>query len=109
MIVEQADRIDIHRMHRIREWVASRVGAKCVLITGKSSDGDGLDAVKTLLTIRGGLELSRWLVTQRGVKNVVKTEMTHEPELGWLQLGEDDKSFELVERRQRRPWISDRA
>ena len=95
VIVEQADRMNIHRMHRIREWVAGRVGAKCVLITGEIPDGDGLDAVKTMLTIRGGLELSQWLVTQRGLKTLLKTEMTHEPELGWLQLGEDSQILRI--------------
>jgi len=90
VIVEQADRMSLSRLHRVRGHVSvSRFEPACLLIAGESPDPDGLERIRRFAESDHGFQVAEQELEQRGIASMVAVEAPRRPPLAWVDLVAD--------------------
>jgi ATP-dependent DNA helicase RecG len=93
-VVEQADRVDQFRLHRIIGFLSrARSRADVVLVVGEHAEPDAAARIQRVLDAPNGFHLTEQLVTLRGVASVVASGAAPLPALTWL---DPDRDLDLV-------------
>lgn len=92
VIVEQADRMSLSRLHRVRGHIAVAEGEpECILITGEQPDESGMERVERFAQSTTGFQVAVQELEQRGLRDMVAGEVGPEPCFSWLDpLGDVD-------------------
>jgi ATP-dependent DNA helicase RecG len=91
VIIEQADRVDQWRLHRIIGF-ASRCAtrrAKAFLVVGELAESDAAARIERVLSAPNGFHLTEALVELRGVERVVSPSAAPLPSFAWFDSGRD--------------------
>jgi ATP-dependent DNA helicase RecG len=84
-IIEQADRMSLPRLHRVRGHLSSsRFDPRCVLITGEDPDAEGLVRVERFAGTAHGFEVAVHELEQRGLEAMISGEPADRPNLSWV-------------------------
>jgi ATP-dependent DNA helicase RecG len=90
VIVEQADRMSLMRMHRLRGCMSHDSSSQCVLVTGEIPDEAGLGRVQAVVQNSTGHELVVWAIEQKdGFADLISAEELKEPIFQWLNPDRD--------------------
>lgn len=85
VIIEQADRMPLSRMHRVRGHLSvSGHDPRCWLITGETPDEDGLARVERFASSQDGFAVSAQELAHRGLEDMVVDATVRLPELEWV-------------------------
>jgi ATP-dependent DNA helicase RecG len=85
VIVEQADRMRLSRLHRIRGHISvGRFEPRCILITGEHPDTAGVERVQQFARSREGFAVSVQELDDRGLADMVDENDATEPAFQWL-------------------------
>lgn len=108
VIVEQADRMRLSRLHRVRGHIAAgRHDPRCVLITGEHPDEAGISRVERFAKSREGFSVSVQELDDRGLADMVVEGTPPEPRFSWLDSRKDLDTLVLTRADARRILESD--
>ncbi|MEZ4241356.1 MAG: helicase-related protein [Myxococcota bacterium] len=92
IVVEQADRVDQWRLHRIIGYAsrsAAEDRAKAFLVVGEAAEPDAAARIERVLSAPNGFHLTESLVDLRGVERVVGGQIAPLPALRWFETASD--------------------
>ncbi|MBN1334427.1 MAG: hypothetical protein JXB39_00545 [Deltaproteobacteria bacterium] len=85
MVVEQADRFDLVRLHRLRAHVAHGVRpGRCLFVLGPAPDPVGVASVDLVLKERDGFRIAELDLTQRGTEGLLGERAAEAPAFRWV-------------------------
>ncbi len=85
MVVEQADRFDLVRLHRLRAHVAHGIRpGRCLFILGSTPDPAGVARVDLVLRERDGFRIAEMDLAQRGAEGLLGERASEAPAFRWV-------------------------
>lgn len=90
VIVEQAERVPLARLHRIRGHLGhSFYQPRCWLVTGEAPEEAAVDALGRFAGTNNGFEVANLELDLQGIGGLVDGEQAQIPEFQWLNLQDD--------------------
>lgn len=90
VIIEQADRMELSRLHRVREHISvSWHEPRCWLITGETPDEAGLEQVRRFADSVDGFSVAAQEFDVRGLDDMVAAPPESMPSFSWLDAASD--------------------
>lgn len=94
VLVEQADRMSLSRLHRVRGHISVSVHApRCILITGEDPDPEGIARVDRFAQSQHGFEVAVQELEQRGLASMVRAEPSPMPSFSFVDPLSDLDAF----------------
>ncbi len=90
VVVEQADRVEQWRLHRIVGFLSTAaVQGEALLVVGEQAEPDAEARVQRVLSARNGFELTGALVKHQGLAATVEPGSSPMPQFQWLDVDRD--------------------
>ncbi|MEQ1567373.1 MAG: helicase-related protein [Myxococcota bacterium] len=90
VVIEQADRVDQIRLHRIIGYMSrATIPAEAMLVVGETADEDAAAKIGRVLAAANGFELTEAWVSLRGVEATMAPGTPSLPQLRWFDLDLD--------------------
>jgi ATP-dependent DNA helicase RecG len=89
-VVEQADRMGLSRLLRLRGHMAhAESGGELLLVTGQQPDAEGLERLEKIVAEKDGWAVAEWELGRRGLEPMLAREVPAAARLRWLDPAED--------------------
>jgi ATP-dependent DNA helicase RecG len=98
VIIEQADRMNVLRMHRLRGCLAKRNDGKCLLVTGQIPDEAGLLRVQSLVEESSGYRIASGELSRLGLAGMLAESADHCATLHWFEPERQGEVVDLARR-----------
>ncbi len=98
LVVEQADRMPLHRLLRLQGHVSDGIGgeARLVLITGREPDHAGLERIKRITEPGDAWAVAEWDAKTRGLAPLIARDVHGGSRLRWLDPAADRELLVLA-------------